>query len=104
LNVTNIKAGTTAIIKSTQEPVMVLHVAPGKTLPEAPDLEQTVVIVRRPVQGSDGVRHVVETFWIQELETQEEKHTRQLAEMEEMKMRFSPRETMPSQGELFSTN
>ena len=67
-------------------------------------LSGQMAIVRRPKQGTDGVWHMVDRFHLEELETQEDRHTRQLSEMEEMKMRFSPNATQPSQGELFTTN
>jgi hypothetical protein len=100
----NIKAGQVALIRTTEEPVFVLEVVVGKTIPDAPELEQVIARVRRPVQGEEGVRHLVETFYVQELETQEDKHTRQISEMEELKARFKPGEQFGTQGELFGSN
>jgi hypothetical protein len=63
-----IKSREVAYLKTTQEPVFVLEIV-GE-----------VVTVRRPVQSRDGIGHVVNTFALDELESQKESATRRVAE------------------------
>lgn len=88
----NIKPGQVAFIKSTEEPAFVLEIKEGSSLQKFPGLSGQVVTVRRPAMGRDGVRHLIEFFSIEELETLEDRHNRQVAEMEELKARFTPNE------------
>lgn len=98
----NIKAGQVALLKATEEPVFILQVLEkGKTFPE---LSGSVAIVRRPTQGQNGVFHSLEEFYVEELESLDDKRTRQVSEMEELKARFKTNEAPSAQGELFSTN
>jgi len=70
----DIKAGTKVFIKTTEEPVMVLSINPGQGSDEYPDLSGTTVVVRRPVASeSTGIQHEVATFFLEELETEEDK-------------------------------
>lgn len=98
----NIKAGQVALLRTTEEPVFVLRVDEDKE--ECAILSKVLATVRRPIQGEQGVRHSIEQFHIEELETQEDKHTRQISEMEELKARFKPNETFPTQDELCFPN
>ena len=98
----NIKAGQVALLKTTEEPLFVLAIENLDKVYSG--LSGSVAIVRRPIQGTEGVTHSIERFFIEELETLDEKHTRQVSEMEELKARFSTHETLPSQGELFQSN
>lgn len=61
--------GDLVYLKTTGEKVVVL----GTT--------ETGLSVRRPVVGTDGVRHLTETFQAAELETFDEQATREFAEM-----------------------
>ena len=95
-----IKPGTVALLKSSQEPVFVLELVQG----DAGILSNVQAVVRRPVEGNAGISHMIERFYIEELETLEERHTRQIAEMEEMKARFSPRSDLPIPNDTFQPN
>lgn len=70
-----IKALEVASIKTTQEPVYVLSVVGD------------LVEVRRPVMGSDGVRHLVETFTLGELETESDRIERTYKERQALQGR-----------------
>ena len=59
-----IKAGEVAFVKTTEEPVFIL-----KTWAH-PELGQDYADVRRPVAGQDGIRHVEDTFRVEELESE----------------------------------
>lgn len=99
-----IKVGTVAFLKSTEEPCFVLKIEEGAPHVTFPDLSKQVATVRRPSQGRDGVRHHVEIFAIEELETLETKQSRQIGEMEELKARFRPDAPATNQGQLFLSN
>lgn len=89
----NIKAGTVAYIKATDEPVFVLALNEGPLEMQYPKLSVpgTYAWVRRPRAGNDGVQHSVELFMTAELETLEEGQNRKVSEMEELKARFGPK-------------
>jgi hypothetical protein len=100
----DIKVGQVATLKTSDEPVFVLDIEECEATTN-PKLSGVEVKVRRPVGGQDGVRHVVETFHLEELESLDAKHTRQIAEMEEVRARLSPNGQAPaSPSDLFSRN
>lgn len=64
----NIKEGEVAYLKTTQEPCFVVRV----------DGDSPLVLVRRPVGGENtGVRHELNLFFANELESREELQNRQ---------------------------
>jgi|SRR5579859_1651958 len=76
------KAGDAVAIRTTGEPCTVLKVA---TLPEGDaqrleGLSNVVVTVRRPVETKNGIDHVANSFYIEELELDEERKARQYKE------------------------
>lgn len=83
-----IKQGEVAFIKTTGEAVYVLDLVDPS--PKFGDKELTVV-VRRPVMGQDGVRHVTDTFYLGELETSSEQKARFQAEREELLNKYGPK-------------
>ena len=98
MKVDSIKAGQVLIIKTTEEPVLVLAVkAPtsdaaclkkfvkldyetGTEVYEdvpLPGISGTEVIVRRPIMSeANGIAHLVDTFFVEELETMQERSKR----------------------------
>jgi hypothetical protein len=80
--------GTTAIIKTTGEEVMILAIEKdeGGVLPGLGD----IVTVRRPVMSQDGIKHLTESFGSAELETKEEKLDREIKERNLLRAKFSP--------------
>jgi len=103
----NIKAGQTAFIKVTQEPVFVLEIREANSTQKYPGLSGKIAVVRRPTAGEMGVRHEVEFFTVEEVETLEESQNRSVAEMEEMKARFNASKTpepVGAQGKLEFSN
>lgn len=84
----DIKPGTIAYHKITEEGVFVLDIREGNPTQKFPLLSGKVAQVRRPVLGEDGIRYEVEYFTIEELETSEVGQKRKLAEMAELKARF----------------
>jgi hypothetical protein len=103
----DVKVGTVAFLKSTEEPAFVLEIKKGAGFQVFPELSGDVATVRRPTSGRDGVRHNVEVFSIEELETLEAKQSRQILEMEELKARFktdAPLGVSDVQSNLFTTN
>lgn len=73
----SLKPGMTAILKTTEEPVFILKIDEQS---DADGLGQ-VATVRRPVAGQDGIRYVVDTFYLSELETTEQRMERTMKEM-----------------------
>lgn len=61
LNTAAIEVGKVVYVKTTEEPVFVMAI------------DNTIALVRRPLQSDRGVTHVIETFSLQELETKEDK-------------------------------
>lgn len=64
-------------IKTTQEDVYVLEIAEGNAT------------VRRPLGTNDGIKHVVDTFTLGELETTDESRTRELTERFALQQKFA---------------
>jgi len=72
-----IEPGETAFLKTTGEEVFVLRVHP-LALSEYPGLRNYKVEVRRPVlTHADGVQHRIEFFFVDELESADERQRRQ---------------------------
>lgn len=73
-----IKAGMTVIMRTTEEPLFVLGVSvpPVGTPSEYAGLTGTMVIVRRPVQDKYGVHYETAKFFIEEVETLDAKQER----------------------------
>jgi hypothetical protein len=87
----DIKSGDVAFIQTSQEPVFVLNIGPGTSLQQYPQLTGTVATVRRPSEGEQGIRHSIEYFAIEELESLASRQVRQIKEMEEMQNAFEKR-------------
>jgi len=69
-----IKPGETAYVKFTEEPVGVLGIYPENWLEYGEQLSGTSVLVRRANQTKDGgLGYLVETFFLEELESPMEK-------------------------------
>lgn len=85
-----IKAGEVSFIKTTGEAVFVLNVATPEPK-NCPSLFDTVVTVRRPVMGQNGVRHLEDRFYLEELETLDEQRKRFIAEREEVMKKYGPK-------------
>lgn len=83
-----VRAGQQAFLKVTEEPVFVLEIRDGNATQRYPALSGKVACVRRPTAGEDGVRHSVEFFTVEEIETLEQSQTRKLEEMSELKARL----------------
>lgn len=97
----SIKPGDILIVKTTEEPVLVLAVnqKPSAVLRrfvkldmetgeevyetiELPKLSGTELLVRRPiVSEASGIAHLVDTFFVEELETMKERQERFMAEL-----------------------
>jgi len=99
------KPSDVAFLRTTQEPVFVLDIKEGTSVQKFPGLSGQVATVRRPSEGREGIRHTIEFFSVEELETLDDRHKRQVEEMEEMKAHIlsNDRKTnLPS--DIFSTN
>lgn len=98
----NIKAGQQAFLKVTQEPVFVLELREANSTQRYPGLSGKIAVVRRPTAGEMGVRHDIEFFTIEELETVEESRSRTISEMAEMKAQFNAQtsEAVSAAGQL----
>lgn len=72
-----IKALELARVKTSGEDVFILA------------LSTTTATVRRPTGTTDGIKHVVEDFLLQELETPDEARTREMAERFSLQQKFS---------------
>lgn len=99
----DIKAGAVAFLKSTAEPAFVLEIKKGPVHLIYPDMCGMVATVRRPTQGRDGVKHNIEFFILEELETLQEQKNRQVLEMDELKSRFIDASNA-SPTDVFATN
>ena len=72
-----IKAGTVAYIKATDEPAFVLAIQQGPTEHvQGFKVDGPVAWVRRPRAGNDGVQHTIELFHLMELEPLEDGQNR----------------------------
>ena len=103
-NNTEFKAGMVAYLRTTDEPLFILEVKEGSPHQTYPDLSGQTVTVRRPIQGRDGVRHEVQFFTIEELETLAAKQNRQVLEMNELKARFAPDAPITDPSQLLMPN
>lgn len=89
-----IKAGTIVYHKVTEEPMFVLEVSGNYQTVSYPQLSGLVAKVRRPTVEKEGnVKHHIDYFTVEELETAEDGQNRKLAEMEELKARYNARQT-----------
>lgn len=73
-----IKAGQLAIIRSSNEYCFVLEVKDGKEAP-ADGFYGAVAVVRVPLLTRDGVRHEIQEFFVEELQTEEDRDDAQIA-------------------------
>lgn len=80
-----IKANEVAFLKTSGEAVFVL----AKETPEGPT---SLVKVRRPVAGQDGINHIVETFSEVELESLDEQRERFISERKRMVENYGPKD------------
>jgi hypothetical protein len=78
-----VNIGQTAYLVTSGEAVFVLDVQPKTDaqkevlgIPEA--LSGTIATVRRPVMGQNGVTHLLETYYVEELETEDDRQGREL--------------------------
>lgn len=85
----DIKVGEVVYHKITEEGMFVLDIREGHVGQKFAQLSGKVAQVRRPILTEDGIRHEIEYFTIEELETAEVGQKRKLSEMAEMKARFS---------------
>lgn len=68
------KPGDLVFVKTTGEEVAVLGLDGNRAIPdEVGPVSGTTVIVRRALNTRDGVKHVLDYFLIEELETLEER-------------------------------
>lgn len=82
------KRGDLAFIRTTGEQVTVL--TPAESLSES-----AVVQVRRPVAGQNGIDHIVNEFFLFELESLDEQRKRFLAERQDIYEKFAPKGPTP---------
>jgi hypothetical protein len=99
-----LKIGTKVFLRTTEEPAFLLDIREGNATQRFPGLSGKVAVVRRPTAGDNGVRHEVEYFAIEEVESEEDARTRQIESMAEMQARFKNNEQIPqptsAQGKL----
>lgn len=91
-----LKAGTQGFLKVTQEPVFVLEIRDGNATQRYPGLSGKVAMVRRPTAGDNGVRHEIEFFTVEEIESVEDSQKRTISEMQEFKARMQSGEITES--------
>jgi len=75
--------GTVIIMKTTDEPCLVLEVFKPEGKPNFPGLSGEQVTVRRPILSQTGLTYSVDTFYAEEFETQEARRHRAVEEMQE---------------------
>jgi hypothetical protein len=78
-----IKQNEVAFLKTTGEAVFVMITNSMGVVGD--------VKVRRPMIGQNGVKHVIETFQIEELETLEEQNARFMAERKDIYEKYGPK-------------
>lgn len=83
----DIKAGTVALVRTTGEPVFVLAVD-NATVSSYPDLSGVFTKVRRSNGGQSGGFFEIVELAIEELETEDAAVSRKVSEAQEMKARF----------------
>jgi hypothetical protein len=81
-----IKTNEVAFVKTTGEAVFVISASQA----------DGNVHVRRPVAGQDGIRHVVDEFLPEELESLDEQRARFMAERKEVLEKFGPKADQPN--------
>lgn len=69
--------GDLLVLKTTEEPVLVLSIVETKNAPETA-LLGPLVEVRRPNQGENGIYHTLDQFYAAELESYDE-HAERIA-------------------------
>jgi hypothetical protein len=90
-----LKENEVAFLKTTGEAIFILSFLP----------EEGTVAVRRPVAGQDGLRHVVENFRVQEIESLDDQQARFISERQKVMDKFGPKtEQSPSQDAGFPIN
>lgn len=102
-----LKAGMIACIKTTAEPVYVLDIKPltGGYHVLAGILSGVMAKVRRPMLNENGaVTHVIEDFFVEELETKEENAVRSVQEMEALKAQFKAGQNAEASNKLAFSN
>jgi len=82
-------------IKITEEPVYVLDIREGMAAQKFPQLSGQVAVVRRPIAGEQGVRHDIDFFTVEEIESVEDNQNRKVSEMSELKARFNAQAEQP---------
>lgn len=80
--------GQPVYLKVTEEPCFLLEIREANATQRFEGLSGKVAVVRRPTAGEDGVRHSVEFFTVEEIETLEESQNRKVGELREMEARF----------------
>ena len=80
----DIKPGMIALIRTTGEPVFVIRTEDSKELPN-----WQAAVVRRPRSSKDGIFHSVETFLVEELETEREATKRKYNDIMEMQQELN---------------
>lgn len=75
---TKIVPGMLVVMKTTDEPCFVLSVAKV----QGSVLSGETVTVRRPVISQNGLAYTTETFHVEELDTKEDRRSRQIKEMQ----------------------
>jgi hypothetical protein len=101
-----IKAGTIAYVKITDEPVYVLAINTlGGYHVMAGILSGVEATVRRPNVDEHGrILHVVEKFFVDELETEEDADIRKASKLEALKAQFKAERAAIDPSKLASTN
>lgn len=99
----SIKAGVVAVMKTTEEPVFVLRLEGTDKIgdPLAPELQQTVAVVRRPVFSETGTRYDIGRFFVDELETSEARQMRHYREMSDLRAQLQAEQKVEGKGEQF---
>jgi len=82
-----IKVNEVAHVKTTDEPVFILEIMNVDT--------RLMARVRRPVMGKSGIQHVLDDFYVEELETPEAKRLRNFKEAEDLLDKVSRRAATP---------
>jgi hypothetical protein len=101
-----LKPGSIAHIKTTDEPVFILDIKPiSGPHALAGCLSGVEAMVRRPTLDEHGkVDHRVDRFFVEELETKEDASIRKVREMESLKAQFDAERTSKTANILGSAN
>lgn len=102
----DIKSGTIAYVKITDEPVYVLDIKPLTGMHYmAGMLSGIEATVRRPNVDEHGrIVHLVEKFFVEELETEEEAEIRKAGKLEALKAQFKAERASLDPSKLASAN